>query len=115
VQVDPDDYVGEPQSDAEARLQDAGLDPVSESRANPGGEEAGTVAAVRPTGEVEQGSPVTLEVWDEPSKAPPGEDPGTSGKGDKGDKGTKGNSGKGKGNSGDGGGPLDDVPGAGEG
>jgi serine/threonine-protein kinase len=107
VTVDPADYVGQPEDTASQRLQDQGLQPVSERRTNPGGEQAGTVAAVRPTGPVDRGSQVTLEVWDEPAQ--PG--PGKGDKPDKPAKDEKDGKGKGKGK----GGPVDGLPGLGEG
>ena len=75
VQVDPADYVGRPRGEAERSLRDAGLEPVVERRTNDGGESAGTVAEVRPTGQVDRGSQVTLVVWDEAAPPPAKHDP----------------------------------------
>jgi hypothetical protein len=107
VQVDANDYLGRPEDEAGADLRDAGLEPVAERRSNPGDEAAGTVAAVRPTGEVDKGSQVTLEVWDEP----PGKGDGRKAHHDRGKGKGHGNEGPGDG----GGGPLDELPGSGEG
>ena len=77
VQVDPDDYVGEPYDDAADALDDAGLVPTRQERTNPGGEEPDEVADVRPTGTVREGTEVVLTVWgpepDEPEE--PDEEP----------------------------------------
>jgi len=94
VTVDPADYVGLTEGEARKRLEAAGLQPEVERRANPGGEEAGTVAEVSPTGEVDPGSTVTLAVWDKAEPAPaPEPDKGKGGKG--GGKGKHGKKGKG--------------------
>jgi serine/threonine-protein kinase len=63
VQVDRDDYVGRPYEEAAEDLSDAGLEPSREERDNPGGRTPETVADVRPTGQVEEGSAVILTVW----------------------------------------------------
>jgi serine/threonine-protein kinase len=129
VQVDPDDYVGEPYDDAADALDDAGLVPTRQERTNPGGEEPDEVADVRPTGTVDEGTEVVLTVWgsepeepeepqepqepeQKPSKTPepepteepteettPTEEPTESEPGNSGN----GNSGNGNGNSDDGG------------
>jgi serine/threonine-protein kinase len=88
VTVDPADYVGLTEGEARKRLEEAGLQPAVERRANPGGEEAGTVAEVSPTGEVDPGSTVTLAIWDKAQPAPaPKPDNGKGGKGKHGKKG----------------------------
>ncbi len=101
VTVDPDDYLGLEEGKARTRLEAAGLRPAVERRANPGGEEAGTVAEVSPTGPVEPGSTVTLTVWDAAAPAPaPKPDkpaPDKGGKGGKHDKSGKHGGKKGKG------------------
>jgi serine/threonine-protein kinase len=78
VTVDEDDYVGTPRRDAERRLRDLGLRPRVERIDNDGTQEEDTVASVSPTGEVEEGTEITLEVWDKP---PPeqGNGPGDGG------------------------------------
>ncbi len=71
VDVDPGDYIGRPYAEAAADLSDLGLQPVRADRENPGGETAGAVADVNPTGTVDEGSSVTLEVWGaEPEPTP---------------------------------------------
>ena len=87
VTVDPATYVGLPAPEAEKRLRDAGLEPVTTEKENPGAEKDGTVASVNPSGEVERGSEVTLEVW---AKAPKEEKPKGPGKGKGHDKGGRG-------------------------
>ncbi len=59
-------YVGEPVKEVRAALEDKGLSTKTENRTNPGGETAGTVADLDPTGEVETGSTITLQVWGDP-------------------------------------------------
>ena len=65
VEVVAEDYLGLPVAQARRRLTGLGLRCVVERRANPGTEEAGTVADVDPTGSLEAGTTVTLTVWDE--------------------------------------------------
>ncbi len=82
VTVDPATYVGLKAPEAEKQLREAGLNPVLTERENPGDEKDGTVAAVSPTGEVERGSDVTVEVWGKaPKEEKPGKGPGKDGKG----------------------------------
>jgi serine/threonine-protein kinase len=71
VTVDEDDYVGEDRKVAEDRLRSLGLKPKVEKVDNDGTQEEDTVASVSPTGEVEEGSEITLQVYD---KAPPPEE-----------------------------------------
>jgi serine/threonine-protein kinase len=90
VTVDPAAYVGLPEGEATKKLRDAGLDPVVEKKANPGDQQEGTVASVDPTGQVPQGSEVTVAVWDKAPKEPKGPKPehgGGPGKGKGHDKG----------------------------
>jgi serine/threonine-protein kinase len=70
VTVDPAAYVGLPEGEAVKKLRDAGLDPVVEKKANPGDQQEGTVASVDPTGQVPEGSEVTVAVWDKAPKEP---------------------------------------------
>lgn len=93
-------YIGEPVDDVVAALRDKGLETKVETKDNPGGEDAGTVDDLSPTGTVDKGETVTLQVWgDPPAKKPddgatqtdkPGK-PGKPGKTDKPDKGNPGN------------------------
>ena len=69
VTVDPASYVGVPVDEASQDLRDDGLTPVTETRSNPGDQEAGTVAEVSPVGQVDAGTEVTLTVWGEPPAA----------------------------------------------
>ena len=103
VTVDPASYVGLPVDEASQDLRDDELTPVTETRSNPGDQEAGTVAEVSPVGQVDAGTEVTLTVWGEPpatgSDDNQGEgtsdEPGNNGNGN-----GNGNSGNGNGNSG---------------
>jgi serine/threonine-protein kinase len=108
VKVVADDYVGQPEDTATQQLGDLGLDTAVERRTNPGGEAAGTVAAVHPTGRVQRGSTVTLEVWDEATAKPAKGDTKGPGKDQGKDHGKTPGKGKGKH-----GGPLDGQPGGG--
>ncbi len=63
VEVDPDDYIGEPYDEAAADLEGKGLNPVRDERANPGGEEPEDVSAVDPSGTLDEGTTITLQVW----------------------------------------------------
>ena len=70
VRVRADDYVGRPVGAAVRDLEELGLRTDVETRANPGQESAGTVAAVSPTGLLEPGTRVLVTVWGE-RPAPP--------------------------------------------
>ena len=78
VTVNASDYVGRDEKDAEDDLKDLGLEVDKETIPNDGSAEEKTVADVSPTGEVEEGSTVTLFVYDKPE--PPAEEdaPGNS-------------------------------------
>jgi hypothetical protein len=84
VTVDEGDYVGEDRKVAEDRLKELGLQPRVEKIENDGSGEEDTVASVSPTGEVEEGTEITLEVWDKPppeeeAPEPPVDTPGGPG------------------------------------
>jgi serine/threonine-protein kinase len=69
VTVDEADYVGSDISDAEAALRELGLKVRKEKVDNPGDQTEGAVAAVDPTGTLDQGETVTVSYYD---KVPPG-------------------------------------------
>ena len=76
VQVSRSAYVGKPVEEVRAALTDAGLQSRVRTQDNPGGESAGTVADLSPTGEVDEGNRVTLLVWSEaPVTQAPATDP----------------------------------------
>ena len=58
-------------------MADKGLETKVETEENPGGEEAGTVSDLSPTGTVDKGDVITLQVWDDPP-APETEEPDNS-------------------------------------
>jgi serine/threonine-protein kinase len=68
VRVDAAKYIGEPADQVRSDLRSLGLTPRTETKDNPGGEDAGTVAALSPTGRVEKGATITLRVWSDPPK-----------------------------------------------
>ena len=74
VTVDASDYIGRDEKDAESDLKDLGLDVDKEKVANDGSAEEKTVADVSPTGEVPEGSTVTLFVYDKPEEPAPVEE-----------------------------------------
>ena len=83
VRVKRGAYIGEPIDDVEKALQDKGLETRTETQDNPGGEDADTVADLSPTGVVDKGETITLQVWGDPPA--PKEDEGDNsgpGKGD---------------------------------
>ena len=63
VAIDPAAYVGKPVADVRAALGALGLRTRVVNVDNPGGQKAGTVAALRPTGSVRVDEIVTLDVW----------------------------------------------------
>ena len=97
VEVVASDYIGRSVSIVETELRAKGLKTKTETRDNPGDEEQDTVADLAPTGQVDPGTTITLQVWGEP---PPVELPGNgndnSGPGSGGNNGN-GNSGQGSG------------------
>jgi serine/threonine protein kinase len=96
VTVEEDDYLGADAKDAEKQLKDLGLKPQQEKVDNDGTQEEGTVASVSPTGEVPEGTVITLGVYDKPVEEPEVEvEPGNSGS--SGGAGENGNSGQGGG------------------
>ncbi len=74
VKVDKGAYVGQPVDEVRADLEDKGLETKVETEENPGDEDAGTVADLSPTGVVDKGEVITLQVWDDPP-APDTEEP----------------------------------------
>jgi eukaryotic-like serine/threonine-protein kinase len=77
-------YIGDPVEDVEAALADKGLETTTNQIDNPGDETAGTVADLSPTGRVDRGSTIELDVWGEP---PPDEgDDESEGEGEGNDK-----------------------------
>jgi eukaryotic-like serine/threonine-protein kinase len=76
VTVDPAAYVGKKVADVRAALSALGLTSRVDNVVNPGGRQAGTVAAVRPTGTVRVGATITLEVWGDPPKDDDNSGPG---------------------------------------
>ena len=74
VKVNKGAYVGQPVDEVRADLEDKGLETKVETEENPGDEEAGTVADLSPTGVVDKGEVITLQVWDDPP-APETEEP----------------------------------------
>ena len=64
----------EPVDEVRADLEDKGLETKVETEENPGDEDAGTVADLSPTGVVDKGEVITLQVWDDPP-APETEEP----------------------------------------
>jgi serine/threonine-protein kinase len=71
VTVDPADYVGRPVADVERELGDLGLDVTTSEVENTDGGEAGTVTAVDPNGELQEGDAVTVSYLGEPATQPP--------------------------------------------
>jgi hypothetical protein len=59
-------YVGEPVGDVVSALENKDLETETETRDNPGDQEPGTVADLNPTGRVERGATITLQVWGDP-------------------------------------------------
>lgn len=93
VRVVKAQYVGKEVRVVRAALKALGLTTVVRTQANPGGEVAGTVADLSPTGPVPPRTVIVLQVW---GQAPPVEDKAGSGSGG-GGKDTKGKPHKGKG------------------
>ena len=70
VNVDPGDYVGQPVDDVRADLRALGLQTTTQTVDNPGDQDEGTVAGLSPTGKVDQGSTITLQVYGPAPDAP---------------------------------------------
>jgi serine/threonine-protein kinase len=70
VTVDPAAYVGKPAADVRAALGALGLHTRVVTVANPGGHAAGTVATLAPTGTVQAGATVRLDVCGAVRKPP---------------------------------------------
>jgi len=101
VEVNRDDFIGEPVDETQAILEDRGLKTRVETLENPGSEEPGLVIELDPTGTLEEGTRVTLQTYGDPpptEEPAPTEDPGT------GETGGNDNSGPGNNNSGGNGG-----------
>jgi len=84
-------FIGEPLSDVVSALENKDLKAETETQDNPGDQEAGTVADLDPTGLVEKGSTITIQVWGDPPDEPTDEetadepDPGNGESSDPGD------------------------------
>jgi eukaryotic-like serine/threonine-protein kinase len=65
VRVDEDAYKGRPLDDVVADLKALGLEVETQEVENPGGEDPGTVALVRPNGTVREGATVTVGYYGE--------------------------------------------------
>jgi serine/threonine-protein kinase len=63
VVVDKAQYVGKPVADVKAALAALGLHAQTTTVRNPGGQTAGTVADLTPSGSVKQNATITLDVW----------------------------------------------------
>lgn len=76
VEVNRDDYLGQPVADVEKALRAEGLRTTTETVDNPGDDPgnqvAGTVADLSPTGSVEKDTRITLKAWGEPAPATEG-------------------------------------------
>ncbi len=76
VSVRRADYVGRAADEAVAALEDQGLQTVTETRENPGDQDTDTVADLNPTGQVDAGATITLQVWgDRPAPEPTQDEP----------------------------------------
>ena len=80
VQIDAADYVGRHVDEVAAELRAKGLEVDTQPVDNPGGEDADTVAAVRPTTGLVEGDTVTVEYYREaePTSEPPTSEPTSS-------------------------------------
>ncbi len=67
-------FIGEPVSDVVSALENKDLRTETETQANPGDQQAGTVADLDPTGLVEKGSTITIQVWGDPPETPSDEE-----------------------------------------
>ncbi len=73
VRVRRADYIGEPIDSAVSELRGKGFDTKVETKSNPGDQDSGTVADLSPTGAVEKGATITLQVWGDPPEEKPDE------------------------------------------
>jgi serine/threonine-protein kinase len=81
VEIDKAAYVGRPVGEVERELRSEGLRTERKSKQNPGDEDPGTVADLSPTGKVDTGTTITLQVWSEPPPPPEATENGGKGKG----------------------------------
>lgn len=86
VLVRADDYIGRDADRVRKELERKGLEVREEGRPARGGQEPGTVADLAPTGRVERGSTITLQVWrpvetdgGSQPQAPPAQEPDDQG------------------------------------
>ncbi|NHC22424.1 protein kinase [Nocardioides sp. IC4_145] len=77
ITIDEDDYVGRPVGDVRRDLARAGLKVTTEEVANPGGETAGLVTSVDPSGRLDEGERVTVQYWGPEPVVEPTEEPTT--------------------------------------
>ena len=85
-------YIGEPVDEVVEALENKDLKTETETQENPGGEEPDTVADLDPTGLVEKGSTITIQVWGDPPEEPTDEE--TEEQPDQGNDGNQGNQGE---------------------
>ena len=67
VTVDEGDYLGRPAKDVTKELEAKGLQVTEQPADNPGDKQKDTVAGLSPTGQVEPGSTITLQVYGDPA------------------------------------------------
>ncbi|WP_298517052.1 protein kinase [uncultured Nocardioides sp.] len=79
VQINAQDYLGRPVDEVSAELRAKGLEVDARPVDNPGGKDADTVAAVRPTAGLVEGDTVIVEFYREaePTTPPPSSDTGS--------------------------------------
>ncbi|MDN4161194.1 serine/threonine-protein kinase [Nocardioides abyssi] len=77
ITIDEDDYVDRPVGEVRRELARAGLRVTTEEVANPGGETAGLVTSVDPSGRLDEGERVTVQYWGDPPVEEPTEEPTT--------------------------------------
>ncbi len=63
IRVSADEYVGRDVREVEADLRRLGLRVTLDELDNPGGAEQGVVESINPTGELEEGSTITVRYW----------------------------------------------------
>ncbi|MBV9830780.1 MAG: PASTA domain-containing protein [Marmoricola sp.] len=82
VTINPGDYVGKPADQARSQLRALGMQTTSQTVDNPGDKQEGTVAGISPTGQVDEGSTITLQVYGPaPSSGTPSGNGGGNGNG----------------------------------